>query len=58
MAGGELRPGLSNVSMSLYPEQAPGHDRIPSQINFIPPDTPESLRPGGLAEDTIETVSV
>ena len=44
MAGGEVRPVLSNVSgrVSLYPEEAPGQDRITSQINFIPPDTPEN----------------
>ena len=44
MAGGEVRPVLSNVSgrVPLYPEEAPGQDRITSQINFIPPDTPES----------------
>ena len=44
MAGGEVRPVLSNVSgrVSLYPEEAPGQDRITSQINFIPLDTPEN----------------
>ena len=44
MEGGERRPVISNVSgpVSLYPEEAPGQDRITSQINYIPPGTPES----------------
>ena len=43
MEAGEARPVFSNVSQraSLYPEEAPGEDRITAQIDFIPPATPE-----------------
>ena len=43
MEAGEARPVFSNVTQraSLYPEEAPGEDRITAQIDFIPPATLE-----------------
>ena len=59
MSGGvSIHPGHVGVMVDNGEDEAGVYSRITSPQYFMAtPDTPDSLRPGGLAEDNMETVS-
>ena len=59
MSGGvSIHPGHPGVMANYGEDEAGVYSHITSPQYFMAtPDTPDSLRPGGLAEDIIETVS-